>query len=209
MLADKLEVSRTPVSDALVTLHSEGFVDYAPHRGYVVKTFGIDDLMNAFDVRINLEGLASRRVAERGLNEGQTARLEANLKQSETCLFTGEWTKGRQAEWRQLNLDFHDLFLEAADNGYLTTAVESARSIPHLHDVERKPVPNVQGLYSLDETRNAYRDHARIAEAVVSGQSERAENMMKEHIFTNREAMRKHLSSRSEGNYILSGAIEG
>lgn len=203
MLADRLGVSRTPVNDALGILYSEGLVEYAPHRGYVVKLFGVDDLMNAFDVRINLEGLAARRVAERGLNQSQIDRLEDNLREAERCIFEGAWTPDAQTEWLRLNYVFHDLFLEASGNFILSNAVLAARRIPRIHDTNRQPITHVHRLYRHEETQRAYREHVQIADAIISGQSDLAENMMKAHIFTNREAIRKHLASRGDTGAAL------
>ena len=110
MLADRLGVSRTPIVDALTALHKEGLLEYAPHRGYAVKPFGLSDLMDAFDVRMTLEGLACRVVAERGLSAEDMTILERNLAETEMLLFGPEWSHAIQDEWMRLNYVFHDLF---------------------------------------------------------------------------------------------------
>ena len=82
-LSEQLEVSRTPVREALITLSDEGLVEYRPNRGYVVRSFTLDDIMNAYVVREALEGLATRILAEK--------RLERTLKrQLEECLDEGD-----------------------------------------------------------------------------------------------------------------------
>ncbi len=198
MLADRLGVSRTPIVDALTALHKEGLLEYAPHRGYSVKPFGLSDLMDAFDVRMTLEGLACRVVAERGLSTDDMTTLEGNLAETETLLFGFEWSHTVQDEWMRLNYVFHDLFLRAADNDYLTAGVMSTRAVPLVHDAEMKPIPrsDFTRLLLREQSQQAFRDHQRIAEAVAANQSGRAENMMREHIFTNREAIRRHLAPR-------------
>jgi GntR family transcriptional regulator, vanillate catabolism transcriptional regulator len=202
-LADRLGVSRTPVVDALTSLHKEGLLQYAPHRGYSVKAFGLSDLLDAFDVRMTLEGLACRVVAERGLSAEATQALEGNLAETEVLLFGPEWSHAVQDEWMRLNYVFHDLFLTAANNAYLTAGVLGTRAVPLVHDAEMRPIPrsDFTRLYRREQSQQAFRDHQRIAEAICAGQSGRAENMMREHIFTNREAIRRHLQPRfgSEG----------
>lgn len=198
MLADRLGVSRTPIVDALTALHKEGLLEYAPHRGYAVKPFGLSDLMDAFDVRMTLEGLACRVVAERGLSAEDMTILERNLAETEMLLFGPEWSHAIQDEWMRLNYVFHDLFLGAANNAYLTAGVISTRAVPLVHDAQMKPIPrsDFSRLYLREQSQQAFRDHQRIAEAIAAGQSGRAENMMREHIFTNREAIRRHLAPR-------------
>lgn len=209
MLANRLEVSRTPVVDALTALHKEGLLEYAPHRGYTVRAFGLSDLMDAFDVRMTLEGLACRVVAERGLSPADVAILEANITETEALLYGPEWSHAVQDEWMRLNYVFHDLFLAAADNAYLTAGVISTRTVPLVHDAKLRPIPrsDFTRMYLREQSQQAFRDHTRIAEAVTAGQSGRAENMMREHIFTNRETIRRHLEPHfvdgSSGPLIL------
>src|ERR1700733_1387764 len=67
-LSEQLDVSRTPIREAPITLADEGLVDYRPKRGYVVRSFSLDDIMNAYVVREALEGLAVRLLAEKGID---------------------------------------------------------------------------------------------------------------------------------------------
>lgn len=64
-LAAALEMSRTPVREALRQLEVERLVEVAPRRGFVVPTITIDDLVEIFEIREVLEGLAARRAAQR------------------------------------------------------------------------------------------------------------------------------------------------
>jgi GntR family transcriptional regulator of vanillate catabolism len=60
-------VSRTPVRLAFRTLEQEGLLEKAGKRGYVVRAFSEADVLCAIEVRGALEGLAARRLAERGI----------------------------------------------------------------------------------------------------------------------------------------------
>lgn len=196
MLADLLDVSRTPVVDALGVLHTEGLLDYGAHRGYSVRQFDLENFLDAFDVRLTLEGLGARLIAERGLSEKTAKALHDNLEQTERVLFGESWSAKEREEWRALNLAFHDLLLTEANNAYLTAGVSSARMLPPMitrrdERIEQDEVwPRLARKYS----QQAFFDHVRIVEAIEAGQSSRAENMMREHIFTNREKMRRILT---------------
>src|ERR1700761_5637627 len=74
-LTARLGASRTPVRAALQKLASEGLLDYTPNRGYTLRDFSISEVINAYEVRAVLEGLAARLSAERGLNVSEIATL--------------------------------------------------------------------------------------------------------------------------------------
>jgi DNA-binding GntR family transcriptional regulator len=65
-LADLLGVSRTPVRQALPLLAQEGLLSEHETRGYVVRAFTAEDIVDAIDLRGALEGLAIRKVTESG-----------------------------------------------------------------------------------------------------------------------------------------------
>lgn len=58
-IADKLNVSRSPVHQALTRLVSENFVTVAPRQGYYVTPITTDTVLKAFDVRLALELMAA------------------------------------------------------------------------------------------------------------------------------------------------------
>jgi len=64
-LADKLQVSRTPVREALYLLASEGLV-VPTRRGFAVREFTPSEIIEIYEVRAALEGMAARLAAERG-----------------------------------------------------------------------------------------------------------------------------------------------
>ena len=198
-LADRLGVSRTPVFEALAALHKEGLLDYEAHRGYGVKAFNIDDFLGAIDVRIVLEGLACRLITERGMSDAAAGAIGANLARSQAMLF-GQWSEAKQQEWRLLNLEFHDLLLREVNNKHLEQGVISARALPLVLNGNDRRIEQRDLFPMLDQEFNqqAFRDHARIFEAMQAGQSARAENMMKEHIFSTRERARRIITELLE-----------
>lgn len=192
-LADMLGVSRTPISEALSVLHKEGLLDYGAHRGYGVRSFDLKTVLDAFDVRLTLEGLACRLVSERGLSVTGSASLAANLQQTERVLFGERWSPEEHDHWRLLNLEFHDILLQEAANSYLTAGVLSARALPPIYNrsLQRFDQEELWPLLERPFSQQAFRDHARIVEAIEARQETRADNMMREHIFCSRETVRR------------------
>lgn len=64
-LAAELDLSTTPLREALRDLAMEGLVVFDPHRGAVVRTLDIDEVREIYELRITLEPIMVRRVAER------------------------------------------------------------------------------------------------------------------------------------------------
>jgi DNA-binding GntR family transcriptional regulator len=65
-IAERLQLSRTPVREALRRLESDGYVQRSPSGGLVVTPTGPDDLGDLALVRIEVDGLAARLAAQRG-----------------------------------------------------------------------------------------------------------------------------------------------
>jgi len=193
MLADRLGVSRTPVSEALNALHKEGLLEYGAHRGYGVRRFNLETLLDAFDVRLTLEGLACRLIAERGLSPETSQALRENLERTEKVLFGEGYSVEKHHQWRRLNQDFHDLLLAEANNSYLTTGVESARTLPPLFEktLRHDASDEIWSRLELRFSQDAYRDHVRIVRAIEAGQASRAAHMMEEHVYTSREKAKR------------------
>src|ERR1700754_2938320 len=85
-LSRTLAVSRTPVRAALQALAGEGLLDYAPNRGFSVREFPINAIVDAYEIRAALEGVAARFAAERGLSEADRASIEQALAAGDTLL---------------------------------------------------------------------------------------------------------------------------
>src|SRR5256886_4483475 len=82
-LAELLGMSRTPVRQALPVLAQEGLLTEHQTRGYVVRGFSTADVLDAIDLRGVLEGLAARRVAERGASRTLLQALRSEEHTSE------------------------------------------------------------------------------------------------------------------------------
>jgi len=73
-LADALDMSRTPVRDALNALQHDGLVEILPRRGYFVSRVTVRDVEEVFDLRLILETASAER-ATRRIAEGEIERL--------------------------------------------------------------------------------------------------------------------------------------
>lgn len=191
-LAQKLGVSRTPVRDALRVLANENLLIYSPNRGYVVKGFGLQDILDAYDVRGTLEAMAARVCAERGLGAEAEKLLVETVQRSERIMQAGRWESDEQQEWRRLNSAFHFGIADETRNQHLILTARQMRRLPGIFDPRLEPQNAVfQSIYSFERARQSHVEHCEILDAVQQRQGSRAESLMREHVYRNRELVRQ------------------
>jgi GntR family transcriptional regulator, rspAB operon transcriptional repressor len=121
-VAAELDVSRTPIREALLRLESEGLVERIPYRGAVVAAVDPRVAADVAAVRIHLEGLAMRLAVPR--------LTDATLGAMADCLDDLDALQGKAGldvrdRWNELNDRFHGLLYEAADCPQLMRPLES------------------------------------------------------------------------------------
>jgi DNA-binding GntR family transcriptional regulator len=73
-LAEELDVSRTPVRDALMRLHREGILEPGGRRGYLVREPAASEIRHFYEARMAIEGSAAQLLAAAGPGRSGTAR---------------------------------------------------------------------------------------------------------------------------------------
>lgn len=175
-LAKKLGVSRTPIRAALANLGNEGLLAHQPKRGYTVRVYQYEDVINAYEVRAVLEGLACRRAAQKGLSGLAVSQLKACLAQGDAILSKGELLPEDHAPYQQMNVTLHETLLASAENSWLTRFTGQAQAAPFASD---------RIMLWDDHTviSRSHHDHHRIVAAVIERDSARAEQLMREHVY--------------------------
>src|ERR1700738_3191396 len=106
-----LAVSRTPVRAALQALAGEGLLDYEPNRGFTVREFPLDAIVDAYEIRASLEGGAARFAAERGLSPKEKAVIQRSLLAGDRLLERGSVAAGGLTRYCDINGELHDTLL--------------------------------------------------------------------------------------------------
>jgi GntR family transcriptional regulator, vanillate catabolism transcriptional regulator len=181
-LARMLGVSRTPIRLALSVLEKEQLVVAGgPHKGFAVNSFGLEEVFDAIEARGTLEGMAARKLAERGLPEDAARILRSCIEDGARLLAEGvidDETASRA--WVQNNVKFHQALVTACGSRAIAIAIEHLHRIP-LTAPAAVVLSTGDHAGDLQRLHRAQDDHAEILAAIESGQGMRAEMLMREH----------------------------
>ena len=177
-LCDRLQVSRTPLRQALFKLQQEGYVEVLFRSGWRVLPFDFEKFEQLYDLRIVLEGAAIQRLCQ--TSHSASPWLDA-LEQI-WCVPAAQRSTHEQqvAKWDEA---FHCALVAAAGNA------EMARV--HAQVTER-----IRIIRRLDFTQAArmdatYEEHAKILQALRSKRADTAEFLLRSHIQTSQSEVRK------------------
>jgi DNA-binding GntR family transcriptional regulator len=184
-LARELGISRTPIREALLMLQAEGLVDAIPNRGAMVSVHTPEDLDDLYQLRALLEGYAARRAASR-ISDAQVETLRKSCERFDR-LDPDTDLRGVVRE----NMLFHSTIFEAAGSSRLESMVRRVVELPLVY--------KSYIWYSPDQQRISVHYHRQIANALAARDAERAELIMKEHIFEARDLLVAHLREHPEG----------
>ncbi len=168
-LARQLNVSRSPVREAVQRLIYDGLATHAPYRGAEVARVDLDDLRELYIVRELLEGLAARLATER-LDGDALARLRGIIDDHERAVSA----EADNATHIELDIRFHDEIRDLAANRHLSAVLApiSGRSHFALHSLWRSP----------EAARLALDEHEAIVDAMITGDPDLAEQAAQRHI---------------------------
>jgi GntR family transcriptional regulator of vanillate catabolism len=179
-VAQQLGVSRTPVRLAFRTLAQEGLLQVAGKRGFVVRAFSADDVLAGVEVRGALEGIAARRLAQRGLDDACRAALQACLADGDAVLARGRLDPDDIGRWSALNARFHGCIVQACGSAVIAEALARNDHLPFASADSIVAQPDALGD-AYERLRIAQWQHRCVVEALEGGESARVEALMREH----------------------------
>ncbi len=168
-IAERLQVSRIPVREALPILESEGFITSQPRRGAVVHLLTITDAAEVFDLRRQLEPMASAFAARRAAAGADVEPMLAALRSAHGATAPASES---DAPPSTRNSDLHEEIIALADHALLrrVTKLMSGR---------------VRWLFRLTPQRDTtamWIEHRDIVDAIVAGQADVAELLTAAHV---------------------------
>lgn len=185
-LANRFNVSRTPVREALRQLATAGLVEIKPRRGAVVVPSDPELIGQAFEAAAELEALAARKAAMRA-SLSEMVDLQELF---ETC--DAAVSADGPEQYSSANRRFHDKIGELSGNVSLVAATRIVR-------IQTAPYQRAR-FSQEDERRQSQSEHAEILNAICRQDADAAARTMKEHIL--RASLYSISRKRTNGNNI-------
>ncbi|WP_321339168.1 GntR family transcriptional regulator [uncultured Cohaesibacter sp.] len=169
-LAETLDMSRTPIRDALLMLESEGLLKRHGSRGLQVKQMRIEDYMEVLQIRLLLEPEAARLAAGH-----VPAETLADLRKRLQDLIDGA-EKGTSRPDREtvraVDDGLHGTIADMAGNAHLAQIIHSLRRQTQIFDLRSIP----------ERLTSTCQEHLVLIDCLEQGKSKEAAEAMREHL---------------------------
>ena len=167
-LAQRFNVSRTPVREALRQLITSGLIESRPHRGAVVAQPSIERLTGMFEAMAELEALCAGLAAER-MPVVQRHALEAIHEELRVLSYDGN-----PERFHEVNERFHNAIYKGSQNDYIAEITQATR-------VRVQPFRRAQ-FRNLGRLAKSHAEHDRVVVAIMRGDRNGASAAMRDHI---------------------------
>ncbi|MDD2457491.1 MAG: GntR family transcriptional regulator [Eubacteriales bacterium] len=184
-VSQDLGVSRTPIREAFSQLLLDGLVRATPNKGIIVEGLDQNDLLDWYDLRIRMEGMAAEKATQ-----NLTPELVADLE--ETIAQASQMIAGGQLEaLLQQDAHFHDVIFRTSGSKVLQNFLNP---IAHYTRQSRQI-----SLANPERARAVLAEHSSILEAMKAGDSQKARAYMEQHIGNAAQSYRNMIENRTGG----------
>lgn len=178
-LAESLQVSRTPIRDAIKQLESDGLIIPYKRRGYIVKEFSIKDIRQIYNLRALLESHGTSEAAMNRTDEELELMREKNTAYEQAIAKLERSDIETIKNIQQANQDFHEEIFKAAKNEHLRAHIAKLVVVPLIF----------RSFYWYNERQllRSLEVHKTILKAIENQEPDRAKIAMQEHIYQGRD----------------------
>jgi DNA-binding GntR family transcriptional regulator len=167
-LAEKMNVSRTPIREAIRELAEDGLVTIEPRKGAYVSRISTKDMLDVFEVREDLEGLAAFFAAQR-ITDEEKKTLAKLVRLYELAV-----EKSDKAEMVDLDEKFHKYIVKCSRNDTLIQMVNQIQEL------------SLRFRYIYYDDFSHYEkmpaEHKAIADAIIEGNAKKARKEADNHV---------------------------
>jgi DNA-binding GntR family transcriptional regulator len=185
-LANGLDLSATPINEALAALEREGLVSYLPHRGYFVSTVTPENVEEVYSVREVFELLAVRFAAQKA-DRPTIEQLGTPLQQTRQAIRSGDTTA-----FSDLDLEFHRVIWTSTNNPLAMRIGELIGGQIRLLVATTARAPG--------RFRGAYEEHCEVYRAIKNKDPAAAVAAMRKHIRTAKVALQRAALETSDAS---------
>lgn len=180
-IAESLNISRTPVREAIHKLEREGLIDRLPRGGFSVPGLTREDIEETFGIRSVLESYAARLAAEKHQAE-DLVPLEMKIAEFQQCLDSRQMDK-----LPEINTAFHHLLYG------LSRSPKLIRMINDLRDQIARFRKIILRVDNMAQASNM--DHMKMLKAIKARDTDKVERLVKEHILRGQKALLRKLEN--------------
>lgn len=182
-LASQLNISRTPIREALFRLESQGFVKTVPRKGVIVTNISAEEVIEVFNILSALEVLAAKLAAQR-MDEATQLELDQKIQELEAL------KEQEDGSFENVHLDMNMILYKAAKS-------------PKLYDILSSLIDYIQmsanmGYETPGRKEESLHEHLEIMKALRDKEAELAEYLTRVHIENSKKAYIKSIEKLKE-----------
>ena len=182
-LAEGLNVSRTPIREAIKRLAADGLVELIANRGAIAVQLSHADVVHTFDVIAQLEGY-SGELAAKNISAATLSELEALQYE-----MMASYARRDLSNYYKLNLRIHHLINQAANNPVLTQLFSQVNA--------RIEALRFRSNQNGVKWEKAVEEHQEMIDALKTHDSERMRKVMIQHVMNKRDVVIELLKSEA------------
>jgi DNA-binding GntR family transcriptional regulator len=181
-LAEDLEVSRFWVRDAFKILETKGLIKVIPYKGAMVCDLDEHEIENIFEVRTELDSLATRKAAE------NTRKSDLNFLKRMARKFEASVKRGDLGEMISANEDFHGYIYELSQNPTLIQVINQLKAQSH--------ILRYHAWASPDIIKRIQKEHKLFIEALGKKDFKLLDELARRHIRYSKDTYLLHLKAK-------------
>ncbi len=181
-LAKELEVSRFWVRDAFKILETKGLIEVIPYKGAMVCDVDEHEIENIFEVRVELDSLATRKAAE-NVQKSDIKYLKRMARKFEESVNSGDL-----AEMISANEDFHNYIYELSQNPTLIQVINQLKAQSH--------ILRYHAWASPDVIRRIQKEHKLLIGAIDNKDFKLLDDLARRHISYSKDTYLLHLKAK-------------
>ncbi|QBY00036.1 GntR family transcriptional regulator [Rhodophyticola sp. CCM32] len=182
-LAQRFNVSRTPVREAMLQLIQSGLVEKKPRQGAIVARTDVGDMIRLFEVMSELEGVCAKYAARR-MTEAERSQLSDTHARSDAAL-----SAGRDDDYYKLSRNFHLMIIDGTHNRDLI-------DITNRLGIKLVPYRRFQLSYPGRSDSNL-KDHAAILQAILDRDPDLAAELSRKHTNLQGDVLAEYIATNS------------
>ena len=121
-IADALNISRTPIREALIQLSSDGLLEKTPRRGFRVKVLDIKKAQDLYEIIGLLDGKLAYNAVDI-INDNIIKKMQFLAESMDAAI-----NQGLRQEYHELQMQFHDLYINLSDNTEMVSLLNQLKN---------------------------------------------------------------------------------